>query len=120
MPEDTFTAATVVLPTGVQSENWTAWINKMPPPPDELHVRGEVIVGNPGVDVYLFKTVPQGINPDILLLDLVLVQQPGIWIPKVTKKTARYEEVGASLAYSSVSILSGGTSITQIDVTIVQ
>ena len=92
----------------------------MPPPPDELHVRGEVIVGNPGVDVFLFKKVPQGFNPNILLLDLVLVQQPGIWPALETKKNARYEEAGTNLGYSSVSVLSEGASIVSIDVTIVQ
>ena len=71
---------------------WRATIDKMPPPPDVLHVRGQVEVPNPGVDVFLNRRNPQGTNPTILLLDLVLVQQPGQWPQVLVTKLATYEE----------------------------
>lgn len=32
-----------------QCKDWQAWLDKMPPKPDELHVTGDVMVSNPGV-----------------------------------------------------------------------
>jgi hypothetical protein len=53
------------------TRNWYAWINIMPPRPlHSFHVSGEVLVGNPGVEAFLTVKEPQGINGDILLLDL--------------------------------------------------
>lgn len=91
----------------------------MPPPPDALHVRGEVAVANPGVDVYLYKKHPQGINAAILLLDLVLVQRPGIWPDVITTKPATYEEVGRNLNYGTIEIHSQGEPPVSIPVEIV-
>jgi len=96
-----------------------AWINKMPPPPDALHVRGQVTVPNPGVDVFLYRKEPQGINPAILLLDLVLVQWPGIWPQIIVTKPATYEEVGRNLAFVTVEILAHGQPAVSIPVEIV-
>jgi len=65
----------------------------MPPPPDELHVVGQVVVANPGVDVELVEKVPQGINPSILMLDLHRHQRPGMWPQVLAVKPVRYDRV---------------------------
>jgi hypothetical protein len=119
MPNQTFAEATVITPPSPLQATWNAWINKMPPPPDTLHVRGQVTVPNPGVDVFLYRKEPQGINPAILLLDLVLVQQPGIWPQVVVTKAATYEEVGRNLSYATVSVLSGDTEVASVPVDVV-
>ena len=62
----------------MDARDWYAWINRMPPKPDGLHVIGEVFANNAGVQAELRVREPQGINPDILLLDLHLVQRPGM------------------------------------------
>ncbi|HJU40844.1 MAG TPA: hypothetical protein VJ724_14835, partial [Tahibacter sp.] len=77
----------------MNTRNWYAWINKMPPPPDDFHVVGEVEVPNPGIEALLTVRSPQGINPDILLLDLHLFQKPGVWPQVVTWVQARYDKV---------------------------
>ncbi|MHB9363552.1 hypothetical protein [Mesorhizobium sp. LNJC403B00] len=77
----------------MNTRNWYAWINTMPPKPDDLHVIGEVYVGNPGVEAFLVVREPQGINPKILLLDLHLVQRPGMWPQMMTWIQARYDSV---------------------------
>lgn len=100
--------------------DWKATINKMPPPPDVLHVRGQVEVPNPGVDVSLNRREPQGINPTILLLDLVLVQQPGQWPQVVVKKLATYEEKGRDLPFVTVEIHAEGQPVISVPVEIVQ
>lgn len=98
---------------------WRATINKMPPPPDVLHVRGHVEVANPGVDVVLNRRNPQGTNPTILLLDLVLVQQPGEWPQVVVTKLATYEEKHSDLAYVTVEIHAQGQPVVSIPVEVV-
>lgn len=105
-----------------QCKDWQAWLDKMPPKPDELHVIGDVMVSNPGVLPALTMRVPQGINPAILMLDLHLVQQPGMWPQVMACIPARFDRVmppGAS-DYTSVEIYSEGERIAQIDVSIVE
>jgi hypothetical protein len=119
MSTKAYTETTVIPIPEPTPATWTAWINKMPPPPDNLHVRGQVTVPNPGVDVSLYRKDPQGINPAILLLDLILVQRPGIWPQVLVTKPATYEEVGRNLSYASVSVVSDGTQVASIPVDIV-
>ena len=75
----------------METRNWYAWINTMPPKPDDFHIIGEVFVGNPGVEALLTPKQPQGINPRIFLLDLHLIQKPGMWPQVMTWVQARYD-----------------------------
>ena len=105
-----------------QCKDWQAWLDKMPPKPDELHVTGDVMVGNPGVQPTLAMRNPQGLNPAILILDLYLVQQPGMWPQVMTCASVRIDRVlppGAT-DYTSVEIYSDGEQIAQVDVSIVE
>jgi hypothetical protein len=96
------------------TRDWYAWNNLMPPRPDDFHIVGEVQVANPGVDVLLVPKVPQGINPKILLMDLVLVQRPGIWPQIVVWKQARYDKV--NVTYDNVQIFCGTVVIADLAV----
>ena len=67
-------------------QNWEASILFAPKPNRyELRVSGQVSVLNPGEHATLRRRVPQGINPDILMLDLFMVPvsgdstKPGAW-----------------------------------------
>jgi hypothetical protein len=91
----------------------------MPPKPNDFRVTGEVQVGNPGTYALLCKKEPQGINPAILLLDLYLVQQPGIWPAVVTWVPARYDEVITGDACTEVNILCGSDIIAKMPVDII-
>lgn len=96
---------------------WQAWLNTMPPKPDDFHVTGDVLVSNPGVVPMLSMREPQGINPAILMLDLHLYQQPGNWVQVVTCNPARFDRVMPpnSVRYESVEIYSDGDRIATID-----
>lgn len=100
------------------TRDWYAWINMMPPKPSTFHVVGEVQVPNPGVEVLLVPRTPQGINPKILLLNLILVQRSGLWPHLVVWKRAHYEKVNAD--YASVQIFSGDEVIADVPVEIVR
>jgi hypothetical protein len=86
----------------------------MPPKPDDFHIVGEVQAPNPGVDPLLVPRTPQGINPRILLLDLVLVQRPGVWPQIVVWKQARYDKV--NVTYDQVQVFCGGVEIASVPV----
>jgi len=119
MEVENYEQSTVIPCEGVKTENWYAWLDTMPPPPDGLHVVGEVEVGNPGIYALLCKRVPQGINPDILLLDLHLIQRPGGWPRVITVVPARFDEVPALHTYTNVEIFCDGKPIQKIDVDVV-
>jgi hypothetical protein len=96
------------------TRDWYAWNNLMPPRPGVFHLVGEVQVVNLGVDVVLALRTPQGTNPRVLLLDLILVQQPGIWAQIVMWKQARYEKI--NVAYDRVEIFHDNQTIASIPV----
>jgi hypothetical protein len=104
----------VVAVEANKTANWYAWNNLMPPPPPSFHIIGEVEVPNPGVDVFLFEHVPQGTNPKILRLDLVLVQRPGVWPQLVVRKQVRFDKYNA--IYDQVVIFSDGAPIAEVPV----
>lgn len=102
-----------------QCRDWHAWLNTMPPKPDEFHVAGDVLVSNPGVQPILTIREPQStsINPTILILDLNLVQQPGMWPQLMTCAPVRLDRVMPPKAesYQAVEIYSQGEKIAFID-----
>lgn len=100
----------------IQSRNWYAWNNQMPPKPDDFHIVGEVDVPNPGVDVELTARVPQGINPDIFIADLIFVQRPGIWPQVVATKQVRFDRVLVNSNYKEVQVFVAKKLIVKIPV----
>lgn len=100
-----------------QCRDWHAWLNTMPPKPDDFHVAGDILVSNPGVQPILTMREPQGINPAILMLDLNLVQQSGMWPQAMTCASARFDRVmpPKTANYQAVEIYSTGERIVLID-----
>lgn len=100
-----------------ESLGWHAWLDTMPPAPEHLHVVGEVIVSNPGVRALLTMRYPQGINPAILILDLFLIQEPGIWSTVMCDAQPRFDRVMPSdfARYQSVEVYLEGVKIVSID-----
>lgn len=109
----------IVSCKGAETRNWYAWLNVMPPKPDDFHVVGEVRVGNPGIYALLRKKEPQGINPAILLLDLFLIQKSGIWSQVITWVPARYDDIITSDRYTEVNIFCHDEVIARMPVNIV-
>lgn len=102
----------------METKEWYAWLNLMPPKPDDFHVVGEVLVGNPGIGAYLCVKEPQGINPNILLLDLHLVQKSGVWPQVLTYVQAKFDKIltPTSQRYEQVEVFLNNESIAQIPV----
>jgi hypothetical protein len=97
------------------TSNWSAWVNLMPPRPTPggtLHVTGEVDTQSMDL-AFLEKAIPQGINPAILLLNLVVVT--GI-VPVANPQKVHFTEgLAKSNQYTSVEILYKGDRIAVID-----
>jgi hypothetical protein len=116
MSEESVEKRVVVSCKEAPTRDWYAWNNLMPPKPDDFHVVGEVQVCNPGIMAMLCPKEPQGINPDMLLMDLILVQQPGVWPQLITWVPARYDKILMNSTYRSVSIFCDGDQIPEVPV----
>jgi len=101
----------------IKSKDWYAWLNTMPPKPDDFHVVGDVEVANPGVEAFLVRRSPQGIVAEALILDLHLAQRPGNWIQQISWTQARFDQVitPGSPNYKTVEIFYGGERIAFIE-----
>ena len=97
------------------TKDWKAWIDTMPPGPGHLTVIGEVDVGNIASSAHLKETVPQGINPKILMLDLTITLD-GEGYPKKIYKQARFDKPARAGQYTSVDIMWEGSKIADMEV----
>jgi hypothetical protein len=96
---------------------WSATEDRQPPGV-RFYVTGKVVTSNGGLQPRLTKTVPQGINPAILLLDLT-IEDTGIGTTDVAPRDVRYEEVIQPDQYRSITIRWEGRdlhTITEISV----
>jgi hypothetical protein len=92
--------------------------NLQPPKPYEFYVRAIVTVPTPGYRAHLKPAVPQGINPRILILDVVLEKLPGIWPQVETDIEAAYRDNNYQGDYRQVTVRYENESKT-VDVQIV-
>lgn len=83
----------------------------------ELIVEGHVDVPSTAHQGRLERTVPQGINPAILLLHLV-VEPSGIGAAVITRRQVEFRErpIGEG-QFTQVAIRTGGNAVATIDVT---
>jgi len=85
----------------------SATANLMPPGPFHFYVRSRIQAPTPGYTAYLQKAVPQGINPRILILDVVLVPKPGTFPDVVTEIGAGYDDRNYKGNYTDVTVRYG-------------
>jgi hypothetical protein len=95
---------------GIVSVEATA--DLMPPGPFHFRVHARIEAPTPGFTAFLTKAVPQGINPAILILDVVLIKKPGTVIQVVTEIDADYEDKNYKGKYSQVTVRYGKVSKT--------
>lgn len=91
-------------PRPVDTTDWYAWLDKMPPGPASFHVVGNVVLPSPGNVARLVRAAPQGINPAELILDLAIERLPGFWPQVVTTVNVRFDESPAGIAYTGVLV----------------
>jgi hypothetical protein len=89
---------------------WRAWLDRQPPGPATLRVRGECEFPTAGFAVTLRRHAPQGFNPRILLLDKVVRPPTGPAAQVVTRVEVRYEEP-TTAGFDAVTILPDGATV---------
>jgi len=93
----------------ITSSDWKAWHDFMPGSQPTLHVKGTVTVPTSGYTAKLQPATPQGINPAIYLIDLIVTPPAPdeIVSPVLTPLEVYYMEI-TSQNYTQVSILPDG------------
>jgi hypothetical protein len=105
-------------PESISSSDWNSSCNKKPPAPDEFHVSGTVELPNASWSAKLVPSVPQGINQEILFLDLILTRNTDpISRPQVVvKQPVLYSRSINDCPYSKVVVYYNKTSIADLSV----
>jgi hypothetical protein len=98
----------------LQEKTFKAWINNMPGPGAKptLIVTGDTDAIEVDWKVVLVRAVPQGINPNDLLLKIEVTKPTGAHSNALASRTLRYEEKPAQVGYHSVTILNADHSFT--------
>ncbi len=105
----------------IKHENWNGSVNKQPiqlTQPNQfgtLNVIGE-ITSSPSLKPSLIKRVPQGSNPAILLLDLIMSSIDTDTATKQPQRVDYWETLNEKCPYSSIEIHYNGEIITTIKV----
>jgi hypothetical protein len=93
-------------------DTFKAWIDRMPGAGPKLIVIGDVQVPTSGWHVWLTPRAPQGINPNILILDVSAQKPSGIVLQVITTIPLRYEEAPPHNEYTQVTIVDGKDEVT--------
>jgi hypothetical protein len=105
-------------PETINSYNWESLCNKLPPSPDELKVTGTVELPSAHWTAKLVLPATQGINPEILLLELSLTREADP-IPRpqvVVQQQVTYSRSMKNCTYKQVQITYKGKVIAEIPV----
>jgi hypothetical protein len=97
-------------PVGSGNCTWRAQLDRQPPGPATLRVRGSCEFPTAGFKVTLRRHTPQGFNPRILLLDKVVMPPTGPVAQVVTRVEVRYEET-TTAGFDAVTILPDGDTV---------
>lgn len=82
---------------------WKAWHDRMPCGPPTLHVTGKCSVPTEGWKAALQQHEPQGLNPTILMLDLVVTCPEGFVAQILTELDVSWIEK-TDMRYDQVSV----------------
>ncbi len=93
------------MPNVNHCQDWSATLHS-----NKLKVEGQCTFPTPGFKVHLKKKEPQGINPEILLLEKTTVAPTGIEPDHVVTVHVKFEE-HTTTHYHEVEILPDGTRI---------
>lgn len=103
-------------PVPVDTTDWYAWVNRMPPGPASFHVTGTVVLPSPGYDVALRVAAPQGINPRQLILCLEVTAKPGFWPQVITTQSVRFDLPSYNGSYGSVLVREPDGDTVHVDI----
>jgi hypothetical protein len=88
-----------------------AWLDKQPGANNTLHVTGKITVPTGGYKVSLVEANPQGINPKILILNVVKVKPTGPAPDVISHVEVKFDKPN-SPDYTDVTIRNDGDEFT--------
>lgn len=94
---------------------WDAWRDIQPPGPTTLHIKGTCCFPTAGWAVEVKRHEPQGINPYILMLDVVASQGGSVAPQVLTEVAVTWSEV-TDFPYEQVQILAEDTEGKVLDI----
>lgn len=100
-----------------KTREFSAWINLMPGSDPKLIVAGQVETSASNMHPKLMETIPQGINPQILLLTLTIEETGDLGTQNIAYRPARFDKPAERGQYSQVEISFDGESCLTLDVT---
>lgn len=92
-------------------KDWQAVLDSQPPRAPRLRVTGKCTFPTSGYKVTLKEAVPQGINPNILLLRKTVTPPKGIVLPVLQTIPVSFEKKNVKRKYTHVTILPEVTTI---------
>ncbi|MBV9849085.1 MAG: hypothetical protein JO250_05285 [Armatimonadetes bacterium] len=108
-------AAPNAAPNAALQSTWTAVHDETPPGRGCLKVEGEVQTPTPGYKLHLTKANPQGINPQILLLNLHRNAPTGIEPQHVVTERVEFKE-DTHVPYQKVQIEPDGVTVDVVNI----
>jgi hypothetical protein len=99
-------------PVTVIKQSFHAWIDRMPMGGPRLFVTGDIVTPSGGWTASLTRAVPQGINPNILILQIDASPPTGGAPTVMTTMSLRFEEAPPAHPYTDVTIRHGGGDFT--------
>jgi hypothetical protein len=101
--------------TAARSGDWHAWRDRMPGKPPTLHVVGTCECPTAGYTASLRPVSPQGVNPAIYILELVLTPPDRPAAQVITGVPVYYREITAT-RYGEVFIIPDNTLVPVLEV----
>ncbi len=98
-----------------ECRDYRAFHNWQPPQPGALVVIGICDMPTPGYRITLKRAVPQGYNPEILLLEKKVIPPDG-WVPQVKTATPVFCREVTATEYKQVQIVPDNVTIDIEDV----
>lgn len=95
---------------------FSAWINLQPPDPSRLIVIGKVVTNGGDLQPKLKERVPQGVNQNILLLDLTVEQTGKPGTDDIAPRDVRFDKPAGQGAYKQVEIYFEGERCLTLEV----
>lgn len=104
------------MPDAPSTQDFATWIDLMPGKPSQIIVKGEVETNGGHLVPVLDKAVPQGFNPQILLLTLSIRDTGMVGTADVTFRPVRYSAPASAGQFSDVTVLWDGQAILNLAV----
>lgn len=98
----------------IRSDNWSAWIDAMPPGPSRLHIRGDAVLPTPGYTASWRVGAADRMMPPGQHMHLSFEAPDGVVIQVITTENIAYEGEATYPEYRVIYVHCGGAQLAEI------